>query len=42
MDFIAEYSDSPSKYEKAVFIVESSYKGKKKRKKEYRGVGTGE
>ena len=33
MDFIAEYSDSPSKYEKAVFIVESSYKGKKKGRK---------
>lgn len=33
MDFVAEYSESPSKHEKAVFIVESSYKGKKKGKK---------
>ena len=33
MDFVTEYSDSPSKYEKAVFIVESSYKGKKKGRK---------
>lgn len=33
MDFVAEYSDVPSRQGKAVFIVESSYKGKKKGKK---------
>lgn len=33
MDFVAAYSESPSDRQKAIFIVESGYKGKKKGRK---------